>query len=208
MNDILTGEDKLKEICDTLKNQTIDPAKEKAKEIITTAQSRAKEIISKADNDAKKRLAEADKEIKKKEDLSLSSVRSAASQVIDKLKQEILEFFFNKNLKQLIVDGMQKEKTVADLIDTVIKAIKEEGINGDLSAYIPKEVKAESINKMLATDILDTLKEKKVLEGNFSGGAKIKLISDQMTLDISDEALRELVANFIRKDFREMIFNM
>ena len=208
MADILTGEDKLKKICDALKNQTIEPAKAKAKEIVDEAQIKAKEIIAKAEDRAKNLLSDADREIKKKESLSLSSVQSAARQTIDKLKQEILEFFFKKNLKELVVDGMKKEKVVADLITVVMEAIQKEGINSQLSAYIPKAIKPEVINKMLAKDILDKLEEKTVLNANFSGGAKIKLIANQMTLDISDEALTELISNFIRKDFREMIFNM
>ena len=54
--------------------------------------------------------------------------------------------------------------------------------------------------------VIDKLKEKSVSLGDFYGGAKIEMKDEKITLDISDEAIRDLVANYIRRDFRDKLF--
>ncbi len=61
---------------------------------------------------------------------------------------------------------------------------------------------------LLAHEILEKLKEKSVLIGSFTGGIEVKLHRENITLDMSDDALKELMANYIRKDFRELIFSI
>ena len=59
---------------------------------------------------------------------------------------------------------------------------------------------------LLAHEILERLHEKSVLVGPLTGGIEVKLLKENITIDMSDAALKELVANYIRKDFRELIF--
>jgi hypothetical protein len=37
---------------------------------------------------------------------------------------------------------------------------------------------------------------------------QIKLRDRQITIDISDRVVRELIANFIRRDFRDLVFQV
>ena len=54
--------------------------------------------------------------------------------------------------------------------------------------------------------VIDKLKENSVVLGDFYGGAKIEMKDEKITLNISDEAIRDLVANYIRRDFRDKLF--
>lgn len=208
MKEIETGNDKIKKICDAIKTQTIEPAKQRAEEIIENAKSEAREIKRNAEKARQEILLQADKELQQKQHLALSSIKSAAKQVIDQLKQELENDFFAKNLNELISKSMSDPGIISKLITVIIESIEKEGLDIDLSAIIPQKVGANKINLLLAKDILDKLKEKKVIEGDFSGGVKVKLHDKQITIDISDEALTDLVSRYIRKDFREMIFKV
>ena len=208
MGKIGSGEEKIQKICDALKKQTIMPAKKQAEEIIENAKMEAKNILENAGKEAEEIKKKANKDIENKKKQGLSAVKLSCRQVVDELKQNIEKNFFKKNLKDLVVKGVEDSKVIASLIKAIIEAIEKEGIDTDLSAYVPKHVKTEEINRCLAKDILEKLKEKKVLEGDFSGGAKVKMHDMQMTLDISDEAITSLVAEYIRKDFRDMIFGI
>jgi V/A-type H+/Na+-transporting ATPase subunit E len=42
--------------------------------------------------------------------------------------------------------------------------------------------------------------------GDFDGGVQIKLCDRKITIDVSDRVVRELIANFIRHDFRDLVF--
>ncbi len=207
MDNAELGNDKIQQICEALRKQTLEPAKQQASEIIENAKIEAESIIEKAKKQAKGLLAQADKDIEEKKKLYASSINSASRQVIDKLKQELQEHFFKTNLKELIDKELESPKVIAELVTVIIKAIEKEGIDCDLAAYIPKHIGREKINNLLAADILKKLKEKTVLEKEFSGGAQVKMLEKNIILDISDEALTDLIAEYIRKDFREMIFN-
>lgn len=201
------GNDKIQQICEALRKQTLEPAKQQANEIIENAKIEAENIKARAQKEAKDLLSIAQKEIEQKKKLCASSINSASRQVIDKLKQELEQHFFKTNLKDLLDKELAKPTVIAELITAIIHAIEKEGIDSDLAVYVPKQVGVEKINNLLAQDILKKLKEKKVIEKEFSGGAQVKLLDKEITLDVSDEALTDLIANFLRKDFREMIFN-
>ena len=208
MKEIETGKDKIKKICDAIKLQTIEPAKQKADEIIENAKLEAKIIIENAEKEKTQLLSETDIEIQKKEKLCLSAIKSASRQVIDQLKQDFENQFFTKNLQDIVEKATISPDIISNLIVSMIEAIEKEGVDVDLSALIPKMADTQAINMLLTKDIISKLKEKKVIEGNFSGGAKIKLHDKKITIDMSDEALKEIIARYIRKDFRDMIFKV
>ena len=208
MKKMETGENKIKKICDELRKQTIEPAKNQGKEIIENAKIEAQNIINDAQKKAENLLKETFKEIELKKKQGLTALKLSCRQVIDELKQRIEKGFFQKNLKDLVVNASNDQEIIKNLITSIILAIEKEGIESDLSAYISKNISKKEINKSLLKNILDKLKEKEVIQGEFLSGVKIKLIDKDIILDISDDALMDLISEYIRKDFREMIFKM
>jgi V/A-type H+-transporting ATPase subunit E len=73
---------------------------------------------------------------------------------------------------------------------------------------IPKNISPRSINELLGKQVLEQLKHQSVVIGDFEGGVQIQLKGRRITIDISDATVRELIAQYIRRDFREMIFNV
>jgi V/A-type H+-transporting ATPase subunit E len=201
-----TGKDKVKKICDVLRRETLEPANREAEEIIAKAEQQSIEIIEKARQSVEKMEIEARQEIERQRNIFQSSLTQACKQALDSLKQEIEEKLFNQELLRLITKQMQEPKVLADLIQAVVKALEEEGIEANLSVYIPAAIPARSINTLLAQGILNKLKEKSVLLGHLTGGIEVKLHQEKITVDISATALKEIVASYIRKDFREILF--
>ena len=206
MKGIETGKDKVKKICDILRRETLEPAKNEAEEIIRSAKERAEEIIAAAHKEAEKINVEAGQEIERQRNVFQSSLGQACKQAMQALKQSIEEKLFNQELGRLISKHTQDPKVLAQLIAAVVKGIEKEGIEAVLSVYVPAAVPARSVNTLLAHEIVEKLKEKSVLVGSLTGGIEVKLHKENITVDISDAALKELVANYIRKDFRELIF--
>ena len=73
---------------------------------------------------------------------------------------------------------------------------------------IPQEIIPRAINSLLVQQVIDRLQEKSVILGDFDGGIQIKLRDRQMTIDISDRVVRDLIAKFIRHDFRDLVFQV
>jgi V/A-type H+-transporting ATPase subunit E len=206
MKGLESGKDKVKKICEVLKKETLEPAKREAEEILQGAHAEAEKIVAEARQKAAGLELDAKKQIERERNIFQSSLNQACKQSLEQLKQQIEDNLFNKELTRLITKQMQDPKVLADLITAIVKAIDKEGIDADLSAYVPASVPAKSVNSLLLQDVLQRLKEKEVLLGSMAGGIAVKLHKDNITLDITDAALKELVSQYIRKDFRDMVF--
>ena len=200
------GKDKIKKICDVLRDETLEPAKKEADDIIKGAQSQAEQIIAGAEKEAEKILAEAKQQVEQERNVFQSSLLQATKQGLEALRQSIEHKLFNQQLKETLEIHTSDPKVVSHLITAIINGIEKDGLAVDLTALIPRTVTARDINQLLAEEVLKKLRDHSVAVGNFTGGAQVKLNERQMTVEITDEALKELLANYIRKDFRKMIF--
>ncbi len=206
MKGIDTGKDKVKKICDVLKRETLEPAKKEAEEIVGEARSKAEAIIRDAKKEAEKTLQDARKEIEKERNVFQSSLNQACKQALEVLKQDIESKLFNPELSKILHQPLGEPQVIADLIKAVVGAIEKEGTNADLSAFIPQTVSAETINRLLTKNVLEKLKAHSVQVGSLKGGIAVKMDKENITIDVSEESLKELVSDYIRKDFRETLF--
>ena len=206
MKGLDTGKDKVKKICDLLKRETLEPAQIEAQEILEKARLRSEEIIAEAHRKAEEMHQIAHQEIGQQRSVFNASLSQACRQALDSLKEKIVEKLFNPELSHLLTKPLQESKVAARLIEAVVQAIEKEGLDSDLSAVIPSAVSAREVNTALAAKILDRLKEKSVLVSSIGGGIEVKLLDQNMTIDLSDTAFKELVAGYIRKDFRDLVF--
>ena len=135
-----------------------------------------------------------------------TSLAQAARQGIEYLRQDIENKLFNPELDKQIASAASDPKLIAEIIAALVKAVEKHGPSGDLIAYIPKSISPQAVNALLLNEVVKKLKNGKVEIGNFKGGAQLKLVDKRMTIDMSDEALQELLSMFVRKDFRKFIF--
>ncbi|HEU63783.1 MAG: V-type proton ATPase subunit E [Candidatus Anoxychlamydiales bacterium] len=208
MDKLESGEDKIQKICESIRNETLLPAREQAKEIVENAHIQSDLIIKKAHKEKERMISQAKKEIEKERKIFDSALNLATRQALEVLKQKIENELFSKNLKDVIVSETKDPKVIANLINVLVKTIEKFGIDADVSVYIPKEVDVKEINKLLLKEAVSKLKEKEVLLGDFEGGIKLKIHDKEITIDISNDAIKNLVADYLRADFRSLIFNI
>lgn len=208
MKGIETGKDKVKKICDALRRETLEPAMHEAEEIIRSAKESAQGILESAHKQAAEVKAQALGEIERQKNVFQSSLTQACKQTMEALRQSIEERLLHRELASAFTKHTQDPKVLSSLIEAVIKGLEKEGVDADLSVYIPAAVPARTVNEFLGSKILEKLREKSVLLGPLTGGIELKVHGENITVDISDVALRELVANYIRKDFRKLIFEV
>jgi len=207
MKGLETGKDKVKKICDVLRKETLEPAKHEAEELRESARRHADEILASAKDAAERMVGDARKEIERQKVIFQASLAQACRQTIETLKEKIQHQLFNSELSSLMAGPMQDPKVGARLIDAVVAAIEKEGIDGNLSAYISSAVPAREVTKLIASSALARLKEKSVLLSSIGGGVEVKLLDDHITIDLSDVAIKELIGEYIRKDFRDLVFS-
>lgn len=206
MKALETGKDKIEKICEALKKETLDPARQEAREIVENAHLQAAEVLTDAKREAEEILLTADKEMEEKKKVFHASLQLSCRQGVEELKQKIEQELFNKELIQIIQKEMADPKLISGLIQSLIQAMEEKGIEEEFVAVIPKHISSRSISSLLAAKILDKLQSQIVSIGDFRGGVQIALKGRNLTIDVSDTAIRELVGKYIRKDFRDLVF--
>jgi V/A-type H+/Na+-transporting ATPase subunit E len=202
------AEQKIQKICEYIRNETLDPARQQAKEIIENAHIQAEQIIKKAHIEQERLINEAEKKNQIQKKVLESSMALAVRQSIESLKHKIEDELFSKNLKDVILKTTKDPKIIANVINSIVQAIEKFGIDADISAYVSKDVDAKSVNAFLLSNIIDKLREKEIVLKDFEGGVKIKLHDMQITIDISDKAIKDLITEYVRTDFRELIYNI
>ncbi|WP_075883589.1 V-type ATP synthase subunit E [Candidatus Protochlamydia sp. W-9] len=207
MKSLEQGQEKIQRICDKIRHQTIEPAQEEARKIIEAAHLRAKEIIANAEQHAEQYIKQAKGQIEQERNVFHSSLQQASKQTIESLKQEIEYHLFNEELQSVLEKQLSDPKLIAELINGIVKAIDRDGLNTDLTVVIPRAVSADDVSALLLDGVRKKLKRKPLEIGQFAGGAQIKLHGKKMTVDLSDQTIKELLANYVRKDFRQLIFS-
>lgn len=208
MKSLESGKDKMQKICDALRKETLEPAKQEAREIIENAHLQASQIINEAKGKTQELFDQASKEMEQKNKAFHSSLQLASRQGIEKLKQKIEMEVLTSNLSEIIEKETSNVQFIADLIHAFLQIIEKQGIDEDLTVAIPKVLSPRSVNALIASKFLERLKEHSVVLGDFKGGVQIKFHDKKVTIDISDGAIRDLLTEFLRRDFRDLVFQV
>lgn len=203
------GQDKIKRICSVLREETLEPAEKEAQQIIAGAKAEAESIVAEGKASAEKLLQDARAAIEQERNVFNGSLQQAAKQSLESLRQSIERAFFNTQLSSIIEGNAADPQLVATLINAIAKALEKEGLSADLTALVPKTVEPRRVNELLMQDALKRLRGGGVAIGSFAAGAQVKVSGKNLTIDISEGALKELLSTYVvRKDFRKMIFDV
>lgn len=201
-----TNEEKIQKICDVLRNETLEPAKKEADQIIASAKEQAAQITLDAEAHAVKLIKEAQHLIEQKQNVFRSSLEQAVKQSLEALRQAFEREFFSQQLYSTISEQTANPQIIANLISALTKAIEKDGTAVDLSVFIPTHVSIEEVNRLLGQQMLAKIKNHSVALGGFTGGVQVRLDKERVTLEITDKELADLIARYARKDFRKLIF--
>jgi len=203
-----SGKDKVKKICDTLKKQTLEPAKQEAKALLEQATKDAERIVKRAKEEAKEIYEDHKKKMAQEKKAFHSSLTLASVQTMELLRQEIEDNLFSKHISKLFTSETIKVEVIAEFIDVVLDLLKKEGLDAHVEALLPQAISKEQVAKRLAKQSMEILGEKGLALSSITGGTRVKVVDRHLVLEISDQSLRELFIRFIRDDFRALLFDV
>lgn len=200
-------DDKIQKICSVLRDETLEPAKQQAKEIRQKAEQEAAEIIKDGERKAAELMVQARQAMEHEKSIVQAALEHAGKQAVEMLKQDIERRLFNDELSRMVVDEMAKPRTIAQLIAALVVAVSKEGVATDLRALIPKSVSPKAVAAELVEEVLKKLKDRTVEVGQFAGGCQLRVEERKMVIDVSEDTVREMLGLYIRKELRQMIFS-
>lgn len=202
-----SGTDKVKEICEILRNETIQPAKDEALRIIADANAEAEAIVAKANEDADDIMNNLKRDLEKMQSVANASIELAIKQGIAKLRQLVMDMF-NDELHALADEKMKDTEVMVKLVDALVVSIEKEGIKSDLEAVIGKDVSKEDLIGKLASNVREKLEKGGVELGQFHAGVVIKMVDKRMAIEMTDKAVVELISTYISDELREKLFRL
>jgi V/A-type H+-transporting ATPase subunit E len=208
MKGLETGKDKIQKICDSLRKETLEPAKQEAREIVENAHMQASQIVADAKHKATEMIHSTEKELEEKKRVFHASLSLACRQGIEQLKQKIEKELFDHELSEIVTKEMHDPKIIAQLLTSFMKSLETKGVDEEVIAFIPKGVSPRAINELLAAKVLEKLHHQTVVASDFSGGVRIQLKGRQVIIDMTDAVVRDIIAQYIRKDLRDLVFNV
>ena len=206
MDTLEKGKNKLGEICDILRKETLEPAQNEANQIIEKAKQESQKVIEQAQAEAKHIQEEAQAKIVKEQKLFESSMDLGAKQTFNQLREKIQQHLFNEQLSELSANMMSDGELAAKLISAVVNAVEKDGLNSNLTLALADSIKVEDVSKSLVAQAVEKIKNGKISIESISSGAKVSILDQKVSIDVSDQSLKELMGNFLRDSFREILF--
>lgn len=200
-----SGEEKVKKICETIREQTLDPAKDEAKSIIEHAISEADKIVKRARVEAAELHEKAKQQCQQEKKVLASALNIACKQTLQALRQEIEISVFNSDLKSMISQALD-EKVINRFLEVILEGLKKDGMDSDFEIFLTKNLSKEELSKNLAAQLLDKVNNKSIDLENRAKGFVLTIKDKDMSLEFSDEILAQILSNYVREDFRKLIF--
>lgn len=201
-----SGSEKVKKICDAIRQETIEPALEESRMIVEAAKQEALKIIEEANAKAKELIRLAGEHIAKEKQVFETALKQSSRQAIESLRQELEKRFFHPFLAKEVAQATSKADKIGIFVDAVASILAKEGLDAEIDMYLPQRVSAKEVASHVASEFAKQLIEKSKELTLFKGGIQLSFKEDNLTLDLSDKALTELLAEYIRKDLRTILF--
>jgi len=204
MKHLETGSDKIKKICDTLRHETLEPAKQQARLILEQASDQAAAILQEARSQAELILENGKKMHEKERLIFEASMAQAAKIFKEKLRLEIENRFLSKSLEEVTTQLFNEPALVAQIVSALIEGLKSKGQNGDftliLSAHLDKDLFIEALASAVKGQI------GRVESTQMEQGVIVKCEGDDLRIDVNQSQMTQSLMEALRLDFRKFFY--
>ncbi|MCH9611703.1 MAG: hypothetical protein S4CHLAM102_01730 [Chlamydiia bacterium] len=194
-------------IVDQIRNDTLNPAKEEAQKIVDAAKVKAQEIIDAAKSQAEDVLKRTEEENAKQENVLKVALDLASKQAIARVKQIITEQLFSPELRKEIATPLNNAEMMVRLVDAIVEGNQRGEADRPISLFVSEAIDKEQFAKNLAKNTLDALGNEPVKLADVKAGVEVEFQKEDYSIVISDEQIKQLLAEYIASDLREFVFN-
>jgi len=202
----LVASEKLQEICNALRRETLEPARLEAQQLIDKTTQECRQRLHEAQEEAERIREQARAQIRKEQEMARVHLQQAVRQALASLREAIEGQVLQRRLVEELSGPLKDPDVIARLIQALATALERDGLATNLEALIAKTVEPRAVNQHLAQALLEKLRGGTVEVGRFEGGMRLKLCDQQLTVEVTDSVLQELLAAYLRRDFRDMLF--
>jgi V/A-type H+-transporting ATPase subunit E len=200
------AEEMLQGLLDKINEEGIKKADAEKEKIISDAKAEAEKIISQAKSEADSIKKKAEEDATNSESRAKAAIQQAARDIILSLKEDLLSRL-NKVVKNSIGDAMTPEVMGQTLLE-MAKSYREQNPDSEpgIEVLITKN-DLEKIEKLFKGSLVNDLKESPDISigHDFGSGLKIGFKGSDVFFDFSDDAISDLICQFIGPKLTAML---
>jgi V/A-type H+/Na+-transporting ATPase subunit E len=199
-----TSDERLAAICQMIRNETLDPALKEAETIKLVAEREAARIKAEAKLDAEKIIHDARQAATEEKEAFEASLQQGSLQFLGVLKEQVEKNLFDANINKYLTSEFADNVRVGQLIELIMAGLKKEGIFGNIELYLGSHIARQDIAEHLLKESLSGIT---TLKGDFPSGILVKVSDQHLSIEITPEAIQEIITPFVRPDFRRFLFS-
>jgi V/A-type H+-transporting ATPase subunit E len=204
----------VKELIDRIREEGVQEALEEAARILTEARAQAARMVSEAKAEAAAKKRDAEAAIETERTAAIEALRIAARDTGLELRTAVLAAF-EEHVRRLVTDVTTDAAVLRDMI-LVLAGRAAEDLIKDQNATIlipdrladeaPPELE-EFLQRSTVALSADVLRKgiELIPSSQVRGGARVRLVDDDLEIDLSDEALSEMMLKLLLPRYRKIL---
>ena len=211
----------VQELISRLRDEGVKAGQEKSDQILQEAQEQAARIVAAAKAEAEELLSKARSEIEREKAAALESVRIAIRDTELKMEAEV-KADFAAHVRRLVSVEMSDKKFLRQIILAIAGMAAGENVCGDkpVEVRLPKDLfetdekrtkltekGQERVRRLVLGISGDMLREGIELtpSEDISGGFRIRLVGEDLEIDLSDRAISDLLLQNLLPRYRAIV---
>ena len=203
-----------------LREEGVNEGKNEAGKLLSDAESRAKWVVSQAQEEAARILKSAREDAQRQKTATEEAMQVAARDALLSVKTDLTHQFAHK-VRRLVSENVSKEDLLQKMILEVVGRMRGE-IDGNEPAEVilprdvvgvedlrrrPEELREGSLSKFVLAEAGDMVREgvRFGVSEDDEGGLRISLKGGDLTLDLTDKAVAQLILQHLQPRFRALL---
>jgi V/A-type H+-transporting ATPase subunit E len=215
MTEHINTESSVQMLIDRIRDQGVQSANQEAARILADAEAKASQLMTEAQKQAEQLRAKATADIEAERAAAEEALKLSARDTIMRLKN-VVSAAFETFVRRLVTTATQDRQLMKNLVlvlagQSAEEFIKDKQIQILLSEAIltgQSDPKLRDLGKQTILSLSsDMLREgvELIPSDSVEGGAKVRLVGEQLEIDLSDKAIAKMLADHLLPRFQAIL---
>ncbi|MCK9622939.1 MAG: hypothetical protein M0R47_20685 [Methylobacter sp.] len=215
MSELINTESSVQALIDRIRDQGVQSANREAARILADAEAKASQLLADAQKQVEQLRAKATADIEAEQAAAQEALKLSARDTVTRLKN-LVGTAFETFVRRLVTTSTQDRELMKNLVlvlaghsaDEFIKDKKIQILLSDALLTGQSDPKLRELGKQTILSLSsDMLREgvELIPSSSVEGGAKVRLVGEQLEIDLSDKAIAKLLAGQLLPRFHALL---
>ncbi|MGJ0485768.1 MAG: hypothetical protein ACR65R_14745 [Methylomicrobium sp.] len=215
MSELINTDSSVQTLIDRIRDQGVQSANQEAERILAEAEAKASQLLTEAKNQAEQLRAKTTADIKAEQAAAEEALKLSARDTIMRLKN-LVSTAFEGFVRRLVTTATQDRELMKNLVLVLAGHSAEEFIkNKQIQIFLSDALltgKSDPKLRELGKQTILSLSSDMLREGvelipstSIEGGAKVRLVGEQLEIDLSDKAISKMLADHLLPRFHALL---